>query len=221
VEMKVKPMPGTVWCNKQINPTINLFVEGLGNVVVSGATDGGLVLPFTDTRGDVNVKTSMYVVDAVGTDETWRVGKRDYKTTFAEQGVTPGVIIATRAGAGLDQRREADFINVRYNEIAAIGNTEDDGPPMYPAPGFVLCEVLLNKHSGELEVDALHADVLEQPQAVRMVVLATPRGSFPTGVKPGDVVYMPRFTATDFVEFEDGKYRCVHEDDLIGVEDNA
>lgn len=219
--MNVRPMPGTVWCNKQSTPRVSVNVPGYGNVEVAGTAAGGLILPFTDTRGDVNLLTSVFVVERVGADVTWRIDKTNYRTTFAEQGIEPGVLIATRAGAGLDQDRSADHINIKFNEIAAIGNTEDDGPPMYPAPGWVLCRVLLNKRETTLYVEEKHQDVLEQAGAVRMVVEAVPRGSWPCSVAVGDVVYMARFTATDFVEFEDGTYRCVHEDDILGVEDNA
>lgn len=214
-------MPGTVWCNKQTEPKVTIHVPGFGNVDVGGVAAGGLVLPFTDTRGDVNLKTSMFVVERVGHDEPWVVDKVNYRTTFAEQGIEPGVVIATRAGAGLDQRREADHINIKYNEIAAIGNTDDEGPPMYPAPGWVLCRVLLNKRDTTLFVDEAHQDVLEQPAVVRMVVEAVPRGSYPCSVAVGDVVFVDRYKASDFVEFDDGAYRCVHEEDILGVEYNA
>jgi hypothetical protein len=214
----VRPMPGTVWCSKRLQPTTTVNIGGFGNVEIEQVTPGGLLVPFTDRRGDVNLKTSMFLVERVGTDLPWRIGKRNYATTFAEQGIGPGVVIATRAGAGLDQRRGDDYINIRFNEIAAIGNTEDDGPPMWPAPGRVLCRVLLNERNKGVLVDELHADALEQPQAVRMVVEAVPRGSWPCSVAVGDIVYMPRFTATDFVEFEDGTWRCIHEDDILGVE---
>lgn len=218
--MRVKPMPGTVWCHKQSKPKVRVNVAGIGMVEVESATAGGLLIPFTDNRGDVNVKTSMFVVESVGADLPWRIGKTDHHTTFAEQCIVPGVIIATRAGAGLDQRREADHINVRYNEIAAIGNMEDEGPPMYPAPGWVLCRVLRQTAAGRtLTVDADHEDALEQPQAVRMVVEALPRcAPANMGVAPGDIVYMPRFTAQNFVEFEDNTWRVVPLEDIIAVE---
>lgn len=215
-------MPGTLWCHKQTKSRVTVHVPGFGAVEVEGATAGGLILPFTDNRGDVNVKTSMFVVENVGADVPWRIDKTDYRTTFAAQGIETGVVIAVRAGAGLDQRRDDDWINVKYNEIAAIGNTEDEGPAMYPAPGWILCRVLKGERTNSLlTVDADHEDVLEQPQAVRMSVLAVPRDCAYSPVVPGDVVYMPRFTAQNFVEFEDNTYRCVPMDDIIAVENES
>jgi hypothetical protein len=220
--MRVKPMPGTLWCHKQSKPKARVHVAGIGMVEVEAATAGGLLIPFTDNRGDVNLKTSMFVVESIGDDLPWRIDKTDYRTTFAEQGIVPGVVIATRAGAGLDQRREADHINVRYNEIAAIGNMEEDGPPMYPAPGWVLCRVLKQTAPGRtLTVSADYEDALEQPQAVRMVVEALPRGQHNADLAPGDIVYMARFTAQNFVEFEDNTWRCVPLEDILAKEFEA
>jgi co-chaperonin GroES (HSP10) len=221
MEHNVKPMPGTLWCDKRSTPRVSIEVAGLGNVEVSGVSDGGIILPFTDTRGDINVRTTMVVVDRVGDDPyEWRVGKRNYRTTFAEQGITSGVVVATRAGAGLDQNRQKDAINIKYNEVVCIGATDDDGPPMYPAPGWVLCRVLAGTLPGALVIDAAHADVLSLGQTVRMQVIAVPRGEYPCDLAIGDVVHMSRFQAQDFVEFENNTYRCVPQDDILAVEND-
>lgn len=222
---KLRPVRGSVWCEKYTPGRERLMVEGLGVVSVADETESGIVLISGDAETDL-VKASLLVVRAIGeAPENWSVRFLDraragrkvdkvYPCDWENQRIEVGTVIAIRAVAGEGQVKNSRFIQVRYDEIVAIGTPLDaDEIPMLPAPGWVLVEPLPEPQEASIFIGGMETSQSEWGR-----VLGTPRGLY-GDVSTGDVVAYPLhrvYGATEYVTFEGG-LRAVPVYDLLAV----
>ena len=179
---KLRPKPGHLWCEKFIRDGIE--VEGIGEVAGTLDAASGLVVVSGKDSQDEAILAKLLIVRAVGPEvPAWKFryfqGERDWHTTFKEQGVAEGVVVAVRAVAGVTQVKDDRFIEIRYDEISAIGQTSNDGPAMLPAPGWVMVDVGLDDLTGKvgsLFVSREMQDVLEGGTMQWGAVAGLPRG---------------------------------------------
>lgn len=226
---KYRPLPGHVLCLKETTNQ-EVEVEGLGTVSASDITDSGLVLVSKDTKQAETVKALTAVVVALGNDpykwETRWQGDakklRDWETTWEEQKVEEGTVVAIRAISGMNQERDSRFLDLKYNEISMIGQPHDiDCPDMLPAPNWVMLELDVqdDQMRGSLHLYAGLQPLLDHGNMIFGVVRGLPRGYIDGDLSIGDRVCVPAHTgvgATEFVEFE-GNLRAVPMDDIMGV----
>jgi len=217
--MKVRPMRGTLWCRKYVPGREQFEVEGLGTV--NGTQVGDLVVVSDKTLGSDNTLSKFAVVEAIGHGPiSWGVlylsstdlrgySEINWDTDWDEQNIKVGTVICLRACAGIDQRREEDFIQVRYDEICAIGTPIGASPPMLPAPGWILIEPM------PLEV-RLGMDMFEIVGRAR--VYALPKGGPQLDIAVGDIVLYPVVGGMEHVEFDNGAIRGLPYGELLAVE---
>lgn len=228
-EDKVRPLPGHLIGLKHTkNKHIDL--EGYGQIAVSQQTASGLVVVSNDTREAENYKALLVTIFVLGDEPDkwntrWFDKKKDWKTTFAEQRIDVGTTVAIRAVSGVDQVKGSKFIQLRYDEVSAIGQAEDatDVPDMLPAPGWVLVQLDTSEHKNKagLHIYAGLQQVLDQGQMSYGTIIGLPRGYPFDDLHVGDTICFPTHTgagATEFVEFEEG-LRCLPIDDILGVVD--
>lgn len=228
-EDRVRPLPGHL-IGMKVTQNEHVDLEGYGKVAVSGVTAGGLVLVSNDTKEAEHYKAKLVTVLVLGDEPDqwkcrWFDKSRNWKTTFAEQGIDLGTVVAVRAVSGVDQVKGSKFLQLRYDEISAIGQPEgSDGPDMLPAPGWVLVRIESPEKidRGVLVYDGLE-QVLQEGNMTYGTVIGLPRGYPFSDIKVGDRICFPTHTgvgATEFVDFEGG-LRCLPIDDVLGVEDVA
>lgn len=233
---KLRPVAGSLWCEKYTGAKAQLEVEGLGIVNYTDVTDSGIVLVSNTTEETDNIRAELYIVRAVGREpEKWstRWASRGpewehpenvdvvYNTTFEAQKVLEGTVIATRSIAGESQGSDSRFVQIRYDEIVAIGTpVDEDSLPMLPAPGWVLVEK--DEVEEELESGLYKGTgtVYDNGFVLWGTIVGIPRET-PCGVEVGARVAIPLFYgagATEYVEFENGQFRVMPEADLLAVE---
>lgn len=236
---KIAPVKGSLWCEKFIPGREKVSVPGYGNIYgVESA--GGIVLVSEDNEEASNVKAALFLVRAVGDDpQDWSIRGNDrsdvwqnkrktdevWDTTFAGQAIREGTVVAIRPSTGERQTRASSYIQIRYDELVAIGVPleEDSAVPMYPAPGWLIIhkhDVATETKSGLYKGDGIYT---EQGWAFFGTVVAIPRGA------DGDYVDLlnrtvafPSFAgagATEYIDFDGGEYRAVPFYDVWGVVD--
>jgi hypothetical protein len=235
----VKPLPGYVVCEKYTGIDKS-YVEGFGTVDVTQKTASGLLIVSEVSQESEFVTANRVVVRRVGespyawkfrcltTRGAWQgenPGKlidRDFKTTFEEQKVEPGVVLATRASYGAEQDKTSRFIVLRYDEICAIGKPfdEPEGFEMRPAPGWVLVKKDIPERTDALEIPRMTNQLIEQGGGTWGYVLEVPRGCDSEGLKPGDRILFPSYAttgSTEYIEFEGG-IRCLPLEDVLAIQ---
>jgi len=230
---KIRPTPGHLWCEKLASVS-SVDVDGLGSVSVSEVTSSGLVLVSDRTEEADTVLGNLLVVRAVGEDPHLPQGWHTYHLgrevswplgTWEGQCIEVGTVIAIRAVAGVNQGRDRRYVQVRYDEIAAIGaplDEPEDAPAMYPGPGWVLVRLDTPKDDtfGSVYVGEGRRDVFENGGVHWGTVYSLPRGfSEPfLGVSIGSRVAVPRWQSTEYLELEGG-IRAVPWGDVLAVEE--
>lgn len=223
-EDRVRPLPGHL-IGMKVTQNEHVDLEGYGKVAVSTVTAGGLVLVSNDTKEAEHYKAKLVTVLVLGAEPDrwstrWFDKKRDWKTSFAEQGIELGTVVAVRAVSGVDQVKGSKFIQLRYDEISTIGQPEGtEGPDMLPAPGWVLVRMESPEKvdRGLIIYEGLE-QVLQDGNMSYGVIIGLPRGYPGTDFQVGDRICFPTHTgvgATEFVEFEGG-LRCLPIDDVFG-----
>lgn len=218
----IRPKQGHLLCEKLSDvPTVS--VEGLGEV--SGSLSaGGLLVVTKQTEEDAAIRSKLCVVRAMGKDPVewnnrWFGKERDFKTDWKGQRVDIGSVIGIRAIAGVEQALADKFIEVRYDEIGAIGQPPDDGPDdMLPAPGWVFLDVSLD--AGDTKLGSLYfrpemKDVLENGGISWGRVLALPRDYRDGELVVGDEVCFDRAKNEEYMMLE-GSIRAMPQDELLG-----
>lgn len=227
-EGRVRPLPGHLYAAKL---TKNQHVElaGYGDIAVSEIRDSGLVIVSNDTKEAEHYKALSCVVLTRGEDPDrwttrWYDKRRDWGTTFAQQGIEEGTIVTIRAVAGVDQTKGSRYLQLRYDEINAIGQPEgEDTPDMLPAPGWVLVKLHEeeSQERGGLQLYDGLVELLDHGNMRYGTVIGLPRGYTDGDIAVGDTICFPTHTgvgATEFIEFEGG-LRCLPIDDVLGVQD--
>jgi len=225
---KFRPMPGYVICIKDTKNKV-LDVEGLGAITISEERESGLVLISNETKLGENYKSLLVTVVCVGREPDawecrWFKKKRNWNTSFKDQGIDVGTVLGVRAVSGVDQTKGSDFVLLRYDEISVIGQPLDfDGPDMLPAPGWVLVSILdsgIQNHGG-LQIKQTIEEIVQHGFMTRGRVVALPRGYSDGEYAVGDIICFPTHTgvgATEFIEF-DGGLRALPMDDVLAIEE--
>lgn len=232
---KLRPVRGSMWCEKYEGARASLDVEGLGVVDYTDITDSGIVLVSTMDSSANKVRAELYVVRAIGGKPIkWSTRWADrgnewehpenvdvvYATTFEEQRVGIGTIIAARAIAGESQGATSRFVQIRYDEVVAIGTPiEEDSIPMLPAPGWVLVEKDTVNEELASGLYKGEGTVYNNGSVLWGTIVGVPRNT-PCSVEVGDNVAIPMFYgagATEYIEFEDGRFRVMPEADLLAI----
>lgn len=229
---KIRPTPGHLWCEK-LATVSSVDVDGIGSVSVSEITSSGLVVVSERTEEADTVLGNLLVVRAIGEDPPPPRGWHTYHLsrerswplgTWKDQRIEVGTVIAIRAVAGVNQGRDRKYVQVRYDEIAAIGaplDEPDDAPAMYPGPGWVL--VRLDDYDGDdtssggVYVGEGRKDVFDNGGVIWGEVYSLPRGFSDPSVHPGARVAVPRWQSTEYLELEGG-IRAVPWGDVLAVE---
>jgi hypothetical protein len=149
--------------------------------------------------------------------------ERDFQTTFEDQKIDVGTVLATRAVSGTEQDKTSRFVALRYDEICAIGKPfeEEEGFEMRPAPGWVMVQ--------KDEVEAREGSRIHTYEALEQLcrdgngttgrVIELPRGVDSDGLQVGDRVMFPTHAgvgATEYIEFGGG-IRCLPLEDVLLV----
>lgn len=220
---RLRPKAGHLWCEKLFENT-DIEVAGVGTVsgVVHAGT--GLVLVGNKSTQDEAVRSKLVVVRAVGPEPykwstRWFSKKRTWDATWAGLGIEPGVALIVRAVAGVEQANDARYIEIRYDEVIAVGQTHDaPGPDMLPAPGWLLVDVDPGDDTqvGRIfAVSAEHRDALEHNQMQWGAVLGLPAG-YDGDLALGDRIGFTRFEWTEYVQC--GNMRYMPQDEVLCVE---
>lgn len=224
---RLRAKAGHLWAEKL---TFGQTFDTPGFGPVNGTTTAsGLVLVSNKSQTDESVLAKLLVVRVLGPDpERWsfRYGKnrkeRDWKTSWQEQKVEVGTVVAIRSVAGIEQDKEDRYIEVRYDEICAIGQP-DDGTEhdMLPAPGWVMLDIGL-EHKSEKTAAGLFIrpelqDVLEDATGcmkwgkIAAVPVGYPDSELEVDLEAG-------FDRYQIMEYMDaGKYRFCPQDEILAV----
>jgi hypothetical protein len=150
--------------------------------------------------------------------------ERDFHTSFEEQKIEVGTVLAVRAIAGSEQDSSSHFIQVRYDEICAIGKPFDEvgGFDMLPAPGWVLVQKdeATTPKSTLYNYDSL-AQVMVDGWGTWGTIIELPRGVNSNDLRVGDHVMFPSHAgvgSTEYVEFGGG-IRCLPLEDILLVQE--
>lgn len=225
---KLRPVPGSLIGVKYRPDLIDTGVVGK----VKGRQVGTLVVVegVDESPEDALVASTAVVVRLLGQDlGSWRSRfqniEYDHKTTWAEQRIEPGTIVFARAVSQAPLGVDADYVQLRYDDIAAVAVPLDEVPtvPCIPAPGFVLVKKLEYEDKlGSLFVKPEYAEVLSEGAGMRGVVAALPRADHliaASGISVGDVLNFSRFQLSEYIDLEGG-YRLIHFEDVLAVEDS-
>ena len=222
---RLRAKAGFLWAEKMVLGQV-YDVEGFGPVVGS-STQSGLLLVSNKSQGDETIRTKLLIVRVLGPDpEVWsfrdsnNLGERDWVTTWSEQKVGVGTVIAIRAVAGVEQDKEDRYIQVRYDELCAIGQP-DDGTEfdMLPAPGWVMLDIGLGGRSetmtSGLFVRPELQDVLEDGTGCLKWgrVVALPAGYSDGVLTPGQDAGFDRYRVMEYMDA--GPYRFVPQDEIL------
>lgn len=218
----IRPRTGHLLCEK-ITEGKSLEIEGIG-VVNGTVTPGGLVIVGAHSEGEEAIRSKLLVVRAMGaTPRSWKFRffskERDWGTNWAEQNIEVGTVIAVRSVAGVEQDVDSLFLEVRYDEICAVGQPEGTGGlDMLPAPGWVAVE--LDRHPetiGGLHIRGEAVDVLTNGQIEWGTVVGLPAGYSDEGLKVGDRVGWDRYRYQEFMMA--GGLRFMPLDEVLVVQD--
>lgn len=219
----IRPKRGHLLCEKLVfGKTVE--VDGLGEVT-GDLTESGLVVVARQDTQDEAVLAKLLVVRAVGTEPSeWRFrffGKEfNWGASWKDQGIEEGVVIAVRSIAGVEQDITDRFIEVRYDEISAIGQVDPNCPyDMLPAPGWCMVDIGLDDLEGKvgsLYVRPEMQEVLEGDKLKWGTLCALAKGANLEGVEPGNRVAFDRYRYTEYMDC--GKYRFLPLDELLVVE---
>ena len=233
---KLRPPRGHLWCEK-LTPDDTEDVEGLGTISVKERTPSGIILPGKKESSE-NVLATLYIVRAIGEEpEDWHIRwharspiwqnnmKRSRKTlphTWEEQRIRLGAVISARDMAGADVGRESKYTQIRYDEIISIGVPidEDCHVPMLPGAAWILVEPdPLDTFDENLGLYMGEGDVYRDGWVKWGTVVALPRNNtiMPELQEGSRVAFPLHLTtgATEYVEFDNGKYRCMPMEDLL------
>lgn len=227
---RIRPPRGHLWCEK-LTEGKTLDVDGLGTIsIATDPTPSGLVVVSGRTSEAEDVLTSLLVVRALGDDPlAWHTLYQDRERswplgTWAEQKVGRGTVLATRAIAGVDQGRDHHFVQVRFDEIAAIGaplTEPSDLPLMYPGPGWLLVHMDWDESDdtsdGGIFIGHGAKDVYANSGLHWGTVYATPRG-WDEPLLPGARVAVPRWNAPEYVELSGNIRAYPYYDILVHME---
>lgn len=217
---RLTPKPGSLWCEKLFE-TKQLDLPGIGQVTGT-MTASGLVLVGNKSTQDEAVRSKVVLVRAVGEppprwSTRWFDKERVWPTEWSEQGIDIGTVIMVRAVAGVEQGIDDKYIEIRYDEIVAIGQpVGTDGPDMLPAPGWILLDVDPgdDEHVGAVWVGEAR-DALENNHIQWGVVHGLPEG-YDGSLGVGDRVGFPRYVWTEYVQT--GSLRYMPQDEVLCVE---
>lgn len=207
----VRPARETVWAMAWTPGAETIEVDGIGRVKAKGVTDSGLILASDRTAFADDYRAELFIVVAIGNEgpEQW---------SWADAGLEEFVAIAVRPIAGIETKGSR-FRNFKWTEIMAIGNQDEAGVPMLPAPGYVLLQMDDDKAE-----DERGGVLVSNPQTLHHLghrgmrwgtVLALPKCEWtdpdefgmPDKLAVGDRVAVPygrHNGATEWLEAEDG-----------------
>lgn len=220
-----RPLPGFLLC-EEVPDYVNRTVEGLGTIRV-GAVKNGLYIPPTSKESDP-LKGRLLVVRKVGPNpDKWNQRffkrERDWQTTFEEQKITDGTLLSVRKVAGKSLSDDDAWVQIRYDEVCAIGIPFDEDYPvdMRPCPGWI--GVHLDGLPDAVDETGLwiqggYRQIDEDAQGSWATVTSLPRGFDELAI--GDRVLIPSHEgvgATEIVEFGKG-LRFLPYDDVLAIE---
>jgi len=216
----VRPARGTIWAMAYTEAEFER-IDGIGTIKLGATLDSGLVLPSLSDDVSDSYKSVMYVVLAIGPEEPGQ-------WSWEAAGVRPYVMVASRAAAGMNQG-DRKWMNLKWNEIMAIGEPKDQWPPMRPAPGYILIQEEEKMNDRESGVVASNVDMAyhyENPGIVWGEVLSLPKDTgfaetFLDGLKVGDRVAAPYTRAsggTEWLTAED-RMRVLPINEVLMVDD--
>ena len=234
---QIRPVRGSLWCEKYIPGKASVEVRGLGMVDFTDVTESGIILVASTTKESDSVTANLYIVRAMGSDpDKWssRWTQRDLNTwenprksdmvwneNWASQHIGIGTLIAIRAGSGANQETFSKFLQVRYDEIVAIGTElASDEIPMLPAPGWVMIQKDENTGVTASGIYRGEGQVYEKGWVLWGRVIGLPLGYEDDDLHVSDHVAIPLHYgagASEYIEFE-GTIRCVPMDDVLIVE---
>jgi hypothetical protein len=226
---KVKPLPGFLWC-EEVPDYVERDIKGLGRVRVAEERSGLYIPP--ESKEANPLKGRLLVVRSVGKPPTrwnqrWFRRERDWKTSFEDQRIQVGSLLVVRKVAGHALGADSPWLQVRHDEVCAIGVPFDEEYPMdmRPAPGWVgvqLDQLPTEQREGGLWVRAGIRQVQEDGQGTWATVVALPRGfdESTEGLSMGDRVLIPSHEgagATELVDFGQG-LRFLPFEDVLAIE---
>lgn len=219
---KLRPKAGHFWCEK-VFENKEIEIDGVGTV--SGVLHAsGLVLVGGKSTQDEAVRSKLVVVRALGGEPpAWRTRwfhkERTWPATWESVGVAPGVALLVRAVSGVEQANDAQFIEIRYDEIVAVGQPHDaPGPDMLPAPGWLLVDI---DPGSDTRIGSIyttgsdHRDALENNRIQWGTVTGLPNG-YDGELTLGDRAGFARFDWTEYVQA--GMMRYMPQDEVLCVE---
>lgn len=215
-EGKIRPLAG------------HLIAEKL--VTQDYTSPSGVIIPRFDKPEDELTKHNLLVVRALGKPpDKWHTRyfqwEYDHDTTWAEQGIEVGTVVVARAVAGVGQSSDSPYVQLRYDEIAAIGAAaDDDRADMYPAPGWVMMVQDVDHgdtSAGGIYVGSERAEVFAEGALVWGVVTMLAKWDPMTRgtLVIGDRIGVPRYNPTEFIQLEGG-IRLVPFDDVLVIEES-
>lgn len=217
---KLRPPRGHLWAEKVTETQLHK----VGSSYIDGTlTSSGLLVPSGKSSESNDYLAKSYVVRALGTEPKWLQRffekEKDYKTTWSEQHIEVGTVVAARAVNGIEQDKTSHFIQLRYDEIAVIAASPGDELDMYPAPGWVILKMIEEEVKTPGGLSLGNYNTYAHGHVLRGKVYSLPRG-IPTELSIGDIVFIPSCAgngATEWVEL--GDYRAVPLDDILGVQE--
>lgn len=188
----------------------------------------GVIIPQFERPEDALTKHNLLVVRALGRPPgEWRCRyferEFDHQTSWEEQGIEVGTVVVARAVAGQGQATDSAFVQLRYDEIAAIGApVDDERADMYPAPGWVMMVKDVDHgdtSEGGVYVGSQRAEVFAEGQLIwgSVTGLAKWDRLVRGQLVIGDRIGVPRYNPTEFIELEGG-IRLVPFDDVLAIE---
>ena len=220
---KLKPVPGTLIGVRYRPDLVDTGVVGK----VKGRRVGGLVVVESVETTDDALNQTAVVVRLVGADIPWRSRfqnlEHNHETTWGAQRIEPGTLVFARSVAQAPLGVGTDYVQLRYDDLAAVGVPLDEPPtvPCVPAPGFVLVKkVEYEDKIGSIYMKEAYSEVFSEGAGMRGVVAALPRADNliqSSGIKVGSTVTFPRYQLSEYIDLEGG-FRLIHFEDVLAVE---
>ena len=216
---RIRPVKGTVWAQKFLQEPV---------------TSAGIIIPDLKTSEDRAFEAEMYVIRAMGEPIAFDVESCEihdticYKYDWDSQTIDIGTVVGCTPAAGLNQERFSEYIQLRWDEIVAIGQPlDEDGGlsdsdyPMLPAPGWFLIQVDNRSYEGAIHIPNPEAEAfVANRSCVWGQIVGEARGwKSSAGLSLGDLLCVPRFahsTGAIWLEVEKGALRFVREHDVLG-----